>query len=291
MNAVKEFNVLLNHSTNNRYLRWEEYRNNLTEYIKYLLPEISESILVLGCGNSDDLDLSIIKNRCHKLTLSDIDGEALLNAMKKYDLNVENTIVKPFDVTGLGDNHLWNNFVNEMAKIGTIDEISSFFIQLKTIITEYSFRDFTQQYDAIIISPIYTQLLFQQGMSYISMLDNLNYPQELLEKIGEELLNLMPYLIDNFNLEIVKLLKNNGIVIVMSDIFEVSIDSDIYSNLKSLHEIDSYHEEYMKKYGIGLGDYGLINLEDKLQKHNQKWFEWPFSPEKSLFVKVMKLKN
>ena len=291
MNAIKQLNIILYKSTKNRHVQWESYRNHLTDYIVGSIPDKVDSILILGCGQSDDLDLFKIKEKCNKLVISDIDREALETAKISYGLDSSDSKILELDVTGLNNNILWNNFVSEIIRMNTKNQITSLFDQLRKIILDYSFGFSTENFDIIIISPIYTQLLFQQGMSYISILNNFNYANNLIEHIQNELLSLMPKVIEKFNLEVVKYLKKDGRIVVISDIFETAIPSEFYENLKSLENIDILHSEYVKKFGMGLGDYGLYHIEKLLKYQQHQWFEWPFSDKKSLFVKVVNLKN
>ena len=172
MDAIKQFNAILNKSTLNRFEDWKEYRNQLTEYITKNIADNTGSILILGCGNADDLDLSVLARKCQTMMLSDIDDQALKNAIKKYKMNSKQVSIKAHDYTGLNSNRNWNNFVNEMIKIDNPEDISSFFNEIETTINGHNFSEFETTYDVIIISPIYTQLLFQQGLSYIQILDS-----------------------------------------------------------------------------------------------------------------------
>ena len=48
------------------------------------------------------------------------------------------------------------------------------------------------------------------------------------------------------------------------------------------------YEGYKKKYGIGLGDYGLLNLDEKLEPYLSRWLIWPYD-EKSAFIVKLKI--
>jgi len=100
----------------------------------------------------------------------------------------------------------------------------------------------------------------------------------------------MPTVIQQFNQNTLALLRNQATLVVMSDIYEVQNDTPL---LKELHEcitqpeqLDSYQKKYLEKYGYGFGDYGLYHLEETMNLKTYKWFEWPFSKEKTMFVKV-----
>ncbi len=157
-------------------------------------------------------------------------------------------------------------------------------------IRKYTFP-LEEKYDLIIVSPIYTQLLFQQGLSNINILHNLNYPENLLNHIQNKLLDLMPTVINRFNQNIRSSLTEKASVIVISDIFEAHNNSIFYENTKGLKNIESIYKEYLSTYGIGIGDYGLINMSESLEENTSQWFEWPFNENKTLFVKAVVYKN
>ncbi len=80
-------------------------------------------------------------------------------------------------------------------------------------------------------------------------------------------------------------------LIVASDILEANYESDFYKSIKSLDEMDQRLLDYQNIYGIGLGDYGLINLDQYLIPKSSKWLEWPFNDHKCLFVKINEYKK
>jgi hypothetical protein len=47
----------------------------------------------------------------------------------------------------------------------------------------------------------------------------------------------------------------------------------------------------VNSYGIGLGDFGLINLDDKLEVVSSKWVLWPFDEKSSFVVKIQTYKK
>jgi hypothetical protein len=285
MNSIKQFNRILNSDDYNRFEQWEFYRNELTKFILDNSNKSNGSTLILGVGNSDDLDLSKLSKLTESITLSDIDNKSLNKTFKKYSLDPKKSIKLNFDYTGLDKNINWNNFIDIMIKAKGIKAIDYNFNRLSLAIKNYSFP-ITQKYDLVIVSPIYTQLVFQQGLSNINILHNLNYPENLLNYIKEKLLWLMQVVIDTFNDNVISTLHENSTLFVISDVFEANLNSIFYKETTGLKNIESIYKNYQEKYGIGIGDYGLINMNEKLKINTSKWFEWPFSSDKTFFVKV-----
>jgi len=290
MESILKFNKLLNKSDNNRSDFWSEYRADITSFICQNIPSMSDKICILGAGNSDDIDLIKIASICSNLYLTDIDKISISKSIQKYNLNTEKTQIFPFDYIGLNSCDLWNNFVKEIIKIENKNNIDILFNHLKEVTTKNRFN-LNLKFDVLIISPIYTQLLFQQGLNYINVLNNLNYPLKLISYIKDKLLWLTPYVIDTFNFNVKALLKDTSSLVVLSDIFEAKKDSAFYTEAKNLKNIEALYRKYSETYGMGLGDYGLYNVSLNLRLTNKKWFEWPFNKNKSLFVKALILKK
>jgi len=294
MGVIKEFNQIYNRSSK-RHDLWKTYRNTLTSYIIDKIdknPNKINNLLIIAAGNCDDLDISKIHQKTTKLYLSDIDIQALKKAVSTYSLIDKNIKLLQTEYTGLDKNNIWNNFVKTMITLNNVDDINKYLDKLKDQIISYQFlSNYINYFDLIIVSPIYTQLLFQQLLNYITILSNLNYPIELINHIKSYFLDFMPLVIHKFNQNVLHLLKDKGTLIVISDIFEFKKDTQLYNDisplLNSKNSMDKYYQDYLKKYGFGLGDFGLYDLKDKLTIISYKWMEWPFSKSTSMFVKVI----
>ena len=291
MSTIKDFNQLINTSTNNRFSLWSDYRKYVTDLIYGYLQEanIKEAFLI-GAGASDDLDIKHFMNQLTHITLSDIDVSALNLAVQKYQLKQNQYNIQEMDYTGLADLVEWNDFVKIMLRIKNHKQIDQLIEIFKKSIENNHFS-IEQKFDSVIVSPIYTQLLFHQLNSNLTILNNLNYSIDLINYCRNQFLEIMPKVISHFNNNILKLLKINGLMIVMSDIFEASVDSPVYTKISSaMHSrssMEQYYQEYFEKYGYGLGDFGLSDLETKAKQTDAKWIAWPFTENKTIYVKLV----
>lgn len=296
---IEQFNHLLNTSDPNRHQNWQEYRTLVSGYISEYIRShdfAANTLHVIGVGNSDDLDLSVLTDLFQETTLSDIDIESMRSAVKKYELNQSNLILRQIDYTGLEDDPYWNDFVNQIIQCHFANEIKTYFDRLtKTIKSSGFLADSQNHYDSIIVSPIYTQLLFCQMKEYVEFLRTQKFPEQLIRFLENEILGMIPDVIDSFNQNLVTLLKDKGILFVLSDIFEAKVDSPFYKKaktaLESKKDMDEIYEDYLSEYGVGLGDYGLLSLEKKLRVLDQRWFDWPFDNTSHMLVKLEIFQN
>lgn len=291
MNNIEFFQNRLNNSDKNRYINWSKYREILTNYIIHLIKDDKTiKSLIIGSGNSDDINLTQIEKHTENLVISDIDLQALEKSFRKYKLNNKKSEIKKSDYTGLDDSKYWSNFVKNVITLSTEEEISKYLDNLRWEIKGYKFLN-NEAYDLIIVSPIYTQLFLSQSFIYLDILDNLNFPLNLINFIKEEIMKISSLVIQVFNQNIINLMNNNSKLIVISDIFEANYDSDFYKKIDSLNNLDIILKKYQNNYGIGLGDFGLLNLNEILSIKSTKWFEWPFNKQKCFFVKVNEYKK
>ena len=200
MNAIKEYNELINNSTNDRFTEWSNYRESLTSFIIDFIPKNTKSILVIGAGKSDDIDLFKISQYTEQLFLSDIDNISLKQAINNYNLSEKHVTLLVEEYTGLSSNESWNDFIGAFLKINDLKEINKLIDSFSIVISNnILLNKYKESFDFIIVSPIYTQLVFQQVMTNLTLLENLGYSKNLIEHIKNKFLELMPLIIENFN--------------------------------------------------------------------------------------------
>jgi hypothetical protein len=290
MGSIKMFNQIYNENQVSRFRLWTKYREELTTFICNQTQSKIERLLIIGAGNSDDIDLHELSKKTSHLFLSDIDKSALERAVSKYQISNTSSIYD-IDFIGLDNFEIWDNFINYMLKEKTIQGIDTVFASLKSKITNYKIEIEDLKFDFIIISPIYTQLFLLQGLKYVEILNNLNYSTILIEHITNKMLSLVKDVIYSFNSNILMLLKKDKTLIVISDIFEAAYNSEFYKEANNLTKIDNIYKDYFNKYGYGLGDFGLSIMSDLALELENKWFEWPFDKEKCYFVKAVKYRK
>ncbi len=293
--SIKEFNEKLNKSDINRFEKWAEYRNELTRNIvKNINVSEYKSLLILGAGNMDDLDLNIFDKNFNEITLADIDVYALKSAINKYRPDNSRIETKFSEFTGLEQNPIWRNFSSEIYNIHNVEEIDVIFKKLKNTVKNHKLN-FDRKYDVVIICPIYTQFILQQAFQELDILQEKGYPEGNVGYIKEKILDLLTVIIDTFNQNVIELLNYKGILIVNSDIFEAELGSDFHKEIQNtfneIEKMENLYQLYIRKYGIGVGDFGILNMEEFISPIAFKWFEWPFDEKRLIYVKQELFKN
>lgn len=248
---MKDFNHFLNiNGRDKRFARWQEYRDAITTFIlEHSSSKKIKNMIVLGAGNCQDLDLKKLENTGCKITLTDIDEEAL-----KY--GVKSQGVEKGDFRLKGSDYL----------SGPIDE--------------------NGLYDLVVCMPIYTQLYFP--MHYQGLMvayDQGKIDSETLILKQRELLDGMPAIIGDFNESMMALMKDRSKLIVFSDLIEDEPKGHYIEAFGSEMSYDAIINDYVEIYGMGLGNYGLYHLEQRLNVLAHDWFLWSFNENRSMVVK------
>ncbi len=288
-NSILNFNEKLNKTTYNRHEFWRAYRNAVSSFIKSALKENHyKSLVIIGAGNLDDLDLDLFSENFEHITITDVDREALEGAKYRFRHLSSKLEIISVEYTGLGKSSEWDLFVKNIFISRSKSEIDAVFKKYRNIVKKNIWQ-IQGKYDMVIISPIYTQLLLHQALMNIDALESLNYPSQNLEYVRESVLDLVSLTIDTFNSNVLSIVKKNGLVAIMADIFETEKNTTFQNKAHDIYnndiEMENFHKEYISKYGLGVGDYGLLNLSDQLNTLKSKWFEWPFDDKRIIYVK------
>lgn len=249
------------------YIQYADYRKRVSERVKKMVKS-GDDVLVIGGGNLNDLDLSLLEEA--QVTLVDVDEEALLKGIKRQGHSLEKYRVIGGDLTGLEE----TDFFSKLEKIGVSD------------IESYYHKDITIElaaYDVIVVLPIYTQLLLPQLME--------KYDYEALQGF----LPLIQNRIGALNGFLRQHLKDKGQMILFSDVIEYDNTQEEYRYLK-VHQshlmiLEDFYESYLNTYGYGLGSYGLYEMSQQLKVIKEDFLIWPFSEDRLMLIKIDMVKT
>jgi len=297
MKHIEIFNSNLNQDTQKRYERWTDYRAKIDDFLSPILADSTlekNQALLVGCGNLDDLNLQTISKLFNKITLTDIDLESVKEGVKRQGISNGNLEFTRVELTGFEDSKFFDTFVQVIMETKDQDSIQAYIDgKMKTIETYQFLPD--KSYDLILISPIYTQLIYHQILNITQTLRELGHNPSMLEWLEAYMLDLMPGVIERLNKNIMNILSPKGRLVVLSDIFQsqngTEFDQLIKKAIQSKKETDKVYQYYQEKYGYGLGDFGLYDLDDSMKVINYRWMIWPFDQDISMVVKIKAYKK
>ena len=287
MKTSRDFYALLNQS--NELGDNRKYIQETTSMMESLLltRKKPRNALVLGAGRMDDLSIDFFLREFDQVIFTDIDGPSMDKALETYQ-NVDGVFKRELDYLGLDQHHFFEDFDLLFTLEEETSRIKNFLEEKLEKILHYKFsEEFTQTFDFVYLSPIYTQLLYRQVEQTLQGLVLEGLKEETKDYVLRMLLQRMINLIDHFNSQVVNLLSKDGLVFVASDVFLIGDDrfsKRIIETIESNEEMDTLYDVYQKTYGYGLGDYGLYSMEQRIKPVRSRWFLWHQSKHQTYAV-------
>lgn len=287
MRQIEQFNHLLNHSRRQDKIDDISYREQVDMIVRSILRERppSSQVCIVGAGQCNDFSLATFLEYSRNVVVTDIDKESLETCVK----NRQRSTIEVVEYTGFDDINFFEMFGPVMWQLNSKEEIDDFFSKVEDDVKDYRFLELYQnQMDMVFVSPIYTQLLYQQLMLELHGLRQDGYDEHLAQYTERKFLEWMPGVIERFNQNVIHLLKEDGVLLVLSDVFELEHESDFYRKvahcIKQKDVMDEIYQSYVNTYGLGLGDYGLQELQEHLNVTKSRWLLWRFNDDKSYAV-------
>ena len=296
MKFMEVFNRDLNTSLNQENKDVDAFRLQVDLILKSLVERLNDNkrVIIIGAGKMKDFSATFFVRRFEEIILTDIDmisvNEAVSN-LKVSEKDKRKITKIRIEYTGFEKNSFFKDFKERIINCRTFEKIDQVISSKLEGLENYRFlKDYKNSGDLVYVSPIYTQLVYNQVLRECSVLRENGYPEHMLKYIENIMLDKMVGIIDTFNDNIISSLKDDGYLIVLSDVFQLDKKSDFYLRVKNgirSHEVmDEIYEGYKVKYGMGIGDYGLLNLDEKLKSYLSRWLIWPFDESSSFVVKL-----
>jgi hypothetical protein len=296
MKFLEVFNRDLNNSLNQENKDVDAFRLQVDLIIKSLVERLNDNkrVIVIGAGKMKDFSATFFVRRFDEIILTDIDMISVNEAVSNLKISEKDKrkITKiRIEYTGFEKNSFFKDFKERIINCRTFEKIDQVISSKLEGLESYRFlKDYENSGDLVYVSPIYTQLVYNQVLRECSVLRENGYPEHMLKYIENIMLDKMIGIIDTFNDNIITSLKDDGYLIVLSDVFQLDKKSDFYLRVKNgirSHEVmEEIYEGYKLKYGMGIGDYGLLNLDEKLKSYLSRWLIWPFDESSSFVVKL-----
>lgn len=276
-----------------RRMKWGKHRDYVTGLFDrvFLKKGTVDKVAIFGAGNCDDLDLDHLASKCHSIYLFDIDAESMKRGMKNFSETTCNKIeLVEHDVTGLSKIDFEHQLPSLFESRKNSDEILKFLKDTENRlgkIVEDEWTPFTESFDIVSTSAIYTQLFYNWALEVLSKYEN-QYNQDELIRIKEGFLDLRDQIVLTFNDSVRRCCKVNGFFIMWSDILKM--ESKYTEIIK-----EGPNAIFALASTVGFGA-SLIAIQDFIAKVEKEdffltYWPWDFNEDKQYLVMGMLGKN
>lgn len=274
-----------------RWGAWEAHRNEINELIhKSFRKDCSTgTAIILGAGNCDDLDLHFIGKLFDSIVLVDIDSEATEKAvsfLENENLVNQITVMKNIDFTKLDQVDFYDRFKHILARKTSVDEIISFLISCAIEIESHPlFPNLQKSFSVVISSAVYTQVFYIHALTIFANYAEF-YSKKEVTQIVEALVELRNLILISYNNLLISLVKDQGTVIVWTDVLRLESSMDDMIEKLYLLRTDKdrfdYLFERMGHFGRESAVVGLQDLYTKLSRDHDllRFWNWPYNKEK-----------
>ena len=298
MKVIETFNRKLNQSLTYENKEIKAFRQQVDLILKSVYERLNrnERAIIIGAGKMKDFSLTFFVKNFKQTVITDIDLNTVNEAIKEFRFSpreLEKVTKIRMDYTGFEKNQFFNDFKERIINCHSFEKIDQVINSKLVGLENYRFlKAYPESADLVFISPIYTQLVYNQVLIECSVLRENRYPEHMIKYIESVLLDKMVEVIDRFNDNLIETISPLGQLVALSDIFQVDIGSNFHlrvkNGIKNYEVMEEIYEGYKLKYGTGLGDYGLLNLDEKLAPYLSRWLIWPYD-NKSVFVVKLKI--
>ncbi|MFH0993331.1 MAG: hypothetical protein V1761_03165, partial [bacterium] len=195
MDTIKRFYHQLNADNPDRFRRWRPYRDEIMTLIRGHFPAETRvaSLLVLGAGNCDDIDLAALSALADALTLSDIDAEAMAAGVRKYQIPEEKVTLVPLDFLGFPDEDFFVQARMFLSHPFTQKDLRRFWLKVAApgLLDRFP-SAFATTFDIIVLTPVYTQFILPPLTAWVASIDPSDMPADRLKTFVDGLLAILP---------------------------------------------------------------------------------------------------
>ena len=225
------------------FIQWKEYRNALTQYLIETIQKGS-SIVILGAGMCNDIDVEKLVNQGMCLTLIDRDIN-LLKQMKENYPNIDMTKVTllEIDFAGITDEE-YRTFCDHLIRLVKVDRKQTNIIEVAEFVKIY-LTDLYQQaaqrkifdknlaFDYCIAFGLYSQLNNMFPWIWEIVLSNL---QKKEERVFKFLKQKTSQIIEKLNDELCTIVKKE--LILGIEVQRIGVESKIEGSIQALMDIE-----------------------------------------------------
>lgn len=279
-----------------RWHQWAQHREEISGFIGKTVASTSDlgNAIVLGAGNCDDLDFQLLGALFDSITLSDIDGQAMEEAVKRIDfLNLCRGIhlIPNLDFTKLNQIHFYDRLEKMFIQRASANEINLFLsLAAKEIRTKDVLSHSKKNFSIVISSAVYSQIFYIHVLSIFAKFTD-RYSEKEVLYLMRGFLYLRDEVIKNYNDLMISLTKENGKILVWTDVLQtdVEMNREIIENLYNINTDQdrwTYLRELVTMNGREASLLGLTDLSGKLADDGRlfHFWNWPFNEERHYLI-------
>ena len=292
--TVEQFNRDVNSSQqpDDKFSRWSEYRNQVSGFFSKVLQQENKhgNVLVFGAGALNDIDLPWLCEWFSQVVLADIDTASIRQGIRRHRLTAtqaDRIELLQLDFSGAQEYRLFPRLESLVRHAAPAEKIIAELADTIAAMKPGSIPD-GRKFDCVISCPVYTQLVYTQIEVLLKILYTYEqYSYEDLNRILTAAHQGMPVPIRNYNRMLMAALKDEGNLIVLSDILEIAIDDPFLEKVRiglTVAEIDKMIERKIEDEGLDFARAGLEDLQDKVDRTDFLYIIWPFDEHKEYLV-------
>lgn len=274
---IADFNQTLNLTPDEdqRFNQWYDHRQAIKSMTKAYL-KTTTSVLIIGAGALNDVPLNSLIEQFDKVTLLDIDHQAMVNGLKRHGIPKDQVDLVTFDLTGLDEKDFMERFKEACGR-----KALEVFLDQEGL--EIRCPDLPKA-TAVIVMPLYTQILFHQMVVLLRRL-GLNTPQCV-----ESCMYFCAKVLDVLNDGLIKAVLPGGDLLVFSDVLEYASHSLEANHLMEKRDqeatLTAYVQKFQQENGFTLGGFGIENLCAKSKGARVKTILWPFDENRLMVLQA-----
>lgn len=310
MTKTESFNHQLNHSDSLgwRWRMFESYRDQLTRFLCDAIQR-TDDLFVFAAGNLADIDYKQMIESCQikEVILSDVDGISLQEGIEQQNIQA---IIRMINYLGKDSDVTIQGFVKELRDkeksynnqgiVPDALEIQHAMEALfEAIVTDMEQIPVHKTFETVLVLPVYTQLLFFQ-------LEVMLKDSYLWHEFRTTFFENMTKVIEAFNRLVLKHSRPSGNIIVVSDLIQIPSMEAVFETMDvirgsfgnnsdtqdlQVQQMEGYVEQYESTYGMGLGSYGVYEMEQHSSLKYYTFLPWQFAEDTLFLVKVCFFSN
>ncbi|WP_196589831.1 hypothetical protein [Pectinatus cerevisiiphilus] len=267
-----------------RYNYWQKHRQIATSAILEASQKsaASNSIIILGAGNCDDIDINTLASVFSRIVLVDIAEISLNKAYHSFFKSTQDKVMLRGNVNLLpiDTSDFYLKLKELLEERASVEDILNLVNYTRISMKHSILQDLKGKFDIVVSSAIYTQLFEARLNEILNSYSNF-YDSTQKNKILDELQGFGYELIDQYNNLLTFLTKEHGVIVSWSDVAHIHELSTSQASGPPKHlPVDKLFPS---------ATHGISGLMSNLEPNTvvMKYWQWPFNHIISYYVVLL----